>query len=302
MDRRRKVKILSPKDKNLSEQQKEFLKAVKKRLPRKDFQIAVEQPSSADLEDRYKAICDCDGIIILAFSQWEARRLGANSEKSAIFPTEFTHIGMAQAVLSGRPVLVLREKSLADRGALRGYVYPVVNLPNSLDADWLYSDEFKREFDAWLREVKSRSHVFLGYSSQADDVGNLISKFLIEDEELKLKVYDWNNFPDTNSIWESIEHAEKLTNCGIFLFMADDEVMKGRDRQFAPRDNVVLEAGYFAGAKGRSQVLIIHERGSKIPTDLGGILYLPLDDRTGESVNKIKKKLREHVIRMLGGT
>ena len=48
----------------------------------------------------------------------------------------------------------------------------------------------------------------------------------------------------------------------------------------APRDNVVFEAGYFIGVKGKRNVLIIRESGSKMPADLGGDIYAALPDRT----------------------
>ena len=83
--------------------------------------------------------------------------------------------------------------------------------------------------------------------------------------------------------------------------MADDEFTKGTGPQFAPRDNVVLEAGYFAGAKGRSQSLIIYEQGSKMPTDLSGILYLSLENRKRKSIYKLKETLDQYITGMLGG-
>ena len=43
-----------------------------------------------------------------------------------------------------------------------------------------------------------------------------------------------------------------------------------------PRDNVVFEAGYFIGLKGKNNVLIIREAGSKLPADLGGDIYAAL--------------------------
>ena len=47
-----------------------------------------------------------------------------------------------------------------------------------------------------------------------------------------------------------------------------------------PRDNVVFEAGYFIGLKGKRNVLIVREAGSKMPADLGGDIYASLTDRT----------------------
>jgi predicted nucleotide-binding protein len=46
-----------------------------------------------------------------------------------------------------------------------------------------------------------------------------------------------------------------------------------------PRDNVVFEAGYFIGLKGKRNVLIVRESGSKMPADLGGDIYASLPDK-----------------------
>ena len=46
-----------------------------------------------------------------------------------------------------------------------------------------------------------------------------------------------------------------------------------------PRDNVVFEAGYFIGLKGKRNVLIVREVGSKMPADLGGDIYASLPDK-----------------------
>ena len=41
----------------------------------------------------------------------------------------------------------------------------------------------------------------------------------------------------------------------------------------------MFEAGYFSHAKGKERVLIIREEGTKMPADLGGDIYAPLQDK-----------------------
>ena len=43
---------------------------------------------------------------------------------------------------------------------------------------------------------------------------------------------------------------------------------------------MLLEAGYFTQARGKERVAIIREAGAKMPADLGGIIYLSLEDRS----------------------
>ena len=63
------------------------------------------------------------------------------------------------------------------------------------------------------------------------------------------------------------------------MFTRDDP-LEGDGQRAAPRDNVVFEAGYFANSKGHSRILVILETDAKMPADLGGQIYAPLDDRS----------------------
>ena len=105
-----------------------------------------------------------------------------------------------------------------------------------------------------------------------------LHRFLVG--KLRLKVLDWHDLPASSVIIGNIETAARLTASGIFLFTKDDrQVRKDSTRDAVPRDNVIFEAGYFAGAKGTGSVLIIHEAGAKLPTDLGGFVYLEVKKR-----------------------
>jgi predicted nucleotide-binding protein len=131
--------------------------------------------------------------------------------------------------------------------------------------------------------------------SQATEVANLIYKFV--NEKLKISVFDWQNFETGDTIWNSIKRAERLTSCGIFLFMADDTVTVAGLPQRSPRDNVVYEAGYFAGAEGLDRSIVIYEEGAKVPTDLGGILNLQLGSR--QNIATIETRLTERLEQLI---
>jgi predicted nucleotide-binding protein len=60
-----------------------------------------------------------------------------------------------------------------------------------------------------------------------------------------------------------------------------------------PRDNVVFEAGYFTKSKGRERVLIIREDGTKMPADISGNIYLPLQNR--KDISSIETQLRKFI-------
>ena len=92
---------------------------------------------------------------------------------------------------------------------------------------------------------------------------------------------DWQtDFIAGRSILAQIEEAATRCNAGIFLFTKDDDLAdQNKPDKSAPRDNVVFEAGYFIGLKGKRNVLIVREQGSKMPADLGGDIYALLQDR-----------------------
>jgi predicted nucleotide-binding protein len=104
-------------------------------------------------------------------------------------------------------------------------------------------------------------------------------------------VLDWQtDFIPGRTILDQIEQAAARSVGGIFLFTKDDDLAdRGQLDTAVPRDNVVFEAGYFIGLKGKHNVLIVRESGSKMPADLGGDIYAPLADRT--NIGPIERSL-----------
>ena len=62
--------------------------------------------------------------------------------------------------------------------------------------------------------------------------------------------------------------------------MTDDDEGKLKtelDLKSRARQNVVLELGYFIGKLGRDRVLPLHTEGVELPSDIHGLLYVPID-------------------------
>lgn len=49
------------------------------------------------------------------------------------------------------------------------------------------------------------------------------------------------------------------------------------NQKFRPRQNVVLELGFFLGKLGRNRVCALYKEDVEIPSDYQGVLYLPID-------------------------
>jgi len=242
IDARLTVSISAPKEQNLSRPQCQFLLALIQRIEREGLRVVHYSADDADTE--LVNVGRCHGMVVLAFSQWTAERAHRQQNKTIVVPTEFNHILATMAVATKRPLLVFREKVVAERGVLRGgYLPRVVKLPRQLAIEWLDSYEFSSEFNRWLAEVDCSRHVFLGYSSQATKTGETIRQFI--GKNMGLRVFDWHDFRPGDLIWESIERAERLTDCGIFPFMADDKLGVGNKAEFAPRGQCDLRGRVF---------------------------------------------------------
>lgn len=110
-----------------------------------------------------------------------------------------------------------------------------------------------------------------------DNIAASIRAYL---ESSGLSVLDWaRDFRVGRTILEEVERAATLCRCGLFLLTADDPLGGVSTPVAIPRDNVVLETGYFISAHGPERVVVVQEKGTKMPADLGGLIYLSMEDR-----------------------
>jgi len=93
-----------------------------------------------------------------------------------------------------------------------------------------------------------------------------------------------------------IEKFEAHSNVGFaIILLTDDDEGKSKteiDLKKRARQNVVLELGYFIGKLGRSKVLPLYSEGVDLPSDIHGLLYIPLD-RAENWKFSIVKELKE---------
>jgi hypothetical protein len=218
----------------------------------------------------------CVGAAILGMSRWHFQDVQG---QPALLPTEFNHYEGALARTLGLPTLVLVQKDVRRRvvfdNSFGGYVG---EFAANVDLGWLHTHEFRVPFGYWKDQLDERRDVFLGYCSSSAETAASIKRYLLS---LGARVLDWQtDFIPGRTILDQIEQAAARSVGGIFLFTRDDDLMDAGQRETAvPRDNVVFEAGYFIGVKGKRNVLIIRESGAKMPADLGGDIYASLADK-----------------------
>jgi hypothetical protein len=232
----------------------------------------------------------CVGAAILGMPRWT---FTDPDGAPALLPTEFNHYEGALARTLGLPTLVLVQKNVRRRvvfdNSFGGYVG---EFEETADLNWLHTPEFKVPFGYWRQLLEERSDVFLGYSSGATATADAVKRFL---QSLGAKVLDWRtDFLPGRTILDQIEQACARSVAGIFLLTRDHEIADDTVPYTAmPRDNVLFEAGYFVASKGKRNVLIIREQGSKLPADLGGDIYASLADR--KDITPIERSLRAFI-------
>jgi hypothetical protein len=162
-----------------------------------------------NVEQRNAQIASCQGVLLLGFEQWNAkRRWGKSKGQSVTFISDFVQMDTTMALCTRRPLLVLAEKSVTLRGPLRpGFVPKPLKMPRDLQVEWLDGELFSARFQHWLTDVRRQKHVFLGYCSKANRVAAEIRSFI---ENIGLSVLDWHDFSLAGSLIARIEEAATL--------------------------------------------------------------------------------------------
>jgi Predicted nucleotide-binding protein containing TIR-like domain len=219
----------------------------------------------------------CSGAAVIGMARWNFRDSEGNGVR---LPTEFSHYEGSLARTLGLPTLVLVQSDVLRRVVFDPtYGGFVGEIPPEGTRDWLKTPEFRVPFGYWRTQLNARRDVFLCYCSSSRATAASLKSFL---QSGGASVLDWQtDFIAGRSILAQIEEAAARCSAGIFLFTKDDDLADAdQPDRSAPRDNVVFEAGYFIGLKGKRNVLIVRETGSKMPADLGGDIYAMLQDRS----------------------
>jgi predicted nucleotide-binding protein len=83
------------------------------------------------------------------------------------------------------------------------------------------------------------------------------------------------------TILEKFERHAQSASLAVVLLTGDDEGrLRDSDKPLSPRgrQNVILELGVFIGLLGRERVVVLKDPGVEEPSDLTGLMYIPLDD------------------------
>lgn len=109
-----------------------------------------------------------------------------------------------------------------------------------------------------------------------------VARFLERVTEQETDVVILHERPNEGrTLIEKFETYAGRSSYAVVLATGDDRggIRDGDDDSLTPRarQNVVFEMGFFFGSLGRSRVAVLHEAGVEKPTDIDGLVYIPLD-------------------------
>src|SRR5262245_19354887 len=93
---------------------------------------------------------------------------------------------------------------------------------------------------------------------------------------------------------EKFEDFAGRAGFAVVLMTPDDygyAVNAGQEKKHRPRQNVVLELGYFAAKLGRHKTFVLTKGDVELPSDVLGLVYEPMDRSEGWKV-KLARELR----------
>ncbi len=304
-----RIFISVPDDRHLDDRRQRIKRSILRAIAAQGLDVVGFEPEqfgtgaprslNAWTVDRAQALLrQCDGLLVLALARRHVLLPEAGPQRDGCpallpVPTTYNHLEGAIGLALGLPLLLVMEQGMVHDGIFTSGVKPA-ELPAAATEAWARTKAFRDHLPAWLARIHARRDVFLGYCSKGSPVAVALRADL---EKAGYAVMDWaRDFkPGGATILEEIERAASLCRSAIFVFTQDDELAPQAQGQASfsavPRDNVLFEAGYFMQVRGKARVAIVREAGTKMPADLGGVIYLSFDNR--RQLQATKRGLRQ---------
>jgi predicted nucleotide-binding protein len=95
------------------------------------------------------------------------------------------------------------------------------------------------------------------------------------------------------TVIEKFEVHAAGVQCAVVILTADDIASSKQNpeqKELRARQNVILELGFFVGRLGRERTFALVEKGLTLPSDIHGLIYIPMDG--GEWRMRLVKELK----------
>jgi len=128
-------------------------------------------------------------------------------------------------------------------------------------------------------EGVGRPAVFIGSSNEAKLVAQYLQHGLEDAGGCDATVWSQGVFAASDYPLDSLVAAARAADFAALVVTPDDLVSSRGSDSLAPRDNVIFEVGLFMGVLGRQRTYLVVEKGVRLPSDLGGLTWLPYTRR-----------------------
>lgn len=139
----------------------------------------------------------------------------------------------------------------------------------------------KFEAEELVKELPTKNSVFLVHGHN-EGSKHAVARFLEQIGVTPVILHEQINRGMT--IIEKFEEFASRAGFAVILMTPDDygyPVGKDSEIKSRPRQNVVLELGYFVARLGRDKTFVLVKGDIEMPSDVFGIVYEPLDDNHG---------------------
>jgi len=135
------------------------------------------------------------------------------------------------------------------------------------DIDQIFEIRANSELEQPKREALRRVFITHGRSDDWRAVQAFIEK------DVQLPTIELAQEPNIGrTIIEKLEDNAARCDSAVIVMTGDDVANEDERRV---RENVMHEIGFFHGRYGRTSVVLMHEEGVNIPTNLAGVVYIP---------------------------
>jgi predicted nucleotide-binding protein len=135
-------------------------------------------------------------------------------------------------------------------------------------------------------KVESPKRVFISHGRSPE--WRKVQPFI--EKDVKLPTLELEQEPSSGrTIIEKLIDNAKRCDSAVIVMTGDDFTKQDEARV---RENVMHEIGFFQGFFGRSFVILLHEDGVNIPTNLSGVVYVPFPkDNIESSFHVLQREL-----------
>lgn len=113
----------------------------------------------------------------------------------------------------------------------------------------------------------SKPVVFIGGATESNALSDALARKLSD----YVEVHPWQEvFKPSNYTIPALQKEADAVDFAVLIFNTHDSTRSREKVELSPRDNVVFEAGLFAGNLGEHRTIVAAAEGTKIPTDFLG--------------------------------